>query len=142
MSQCRTDRDIRLSKYLLIFILSGCLSGFSTRAFSQGDTTARRERLQPPPHPKPPSLKAVINKINIFKKHKDDPAPVTPTETAKQPDPIPPLVPPPAPTPQPDAVKPKTTAKHTTTKKKTQKTTTPVPDKKKTKTNKPLQPLV
>jgi len=135
MSQCRRDWDTSVSKYLLIFTVSACLIGISPKAFAQADTAARRGHPQPPPHPKPPSLKEVINKINIFKKHKDDPAPTTATETAKQPDPVPPPAPP---APKLDPVKPNTSVKHATTKKKTKKasgTKKPAPPK-------PTQPLI
>ena len=129
------DRDTGVSKYLLIFVVAACLTGLSPKAFAQPDT-ARREHPQPPPHPKPPSLKEMVNKINIFKKHKDDAPPATAPEPVKQPDPVPP--PPPAPVVQPDPVKPNTPAKHTTTKKKTKKAT----GTKKPVAPKPTQPLI
>ncbi|HZX57961.1 MAG TPA: hypothetical protein VFE54_04525 [Mucilaginibacter sp.] len=140
MSQYRRDWYTGVSKYLLIFAVSACLIGMSPKAFAQADTTARRERPQPPPHPKPPSLKEIVNKINIFKKHKDDPQPVVTPAPVKQTDPAPPAPapPPPGPAPQPDAVKPKTPVKHTTTKKKTKKAT----GTKKPAAPKPTQPLI
>ena len=138
MSQCRKDRDTGVSKYLLILIVLVCLIGPSPGAFAQGDTTARRGHPQPPQHPKPPSLKEMVNKINIFKKHKDDPSAATTTDPVKQPDPAPPPLPPPGPAPQPDPVKPKTPVNHTTTKKKTKKAT----GTKKPAAPKPTQPLI
>jgi hypothetical protein len=136
MSQCREDRDAALTKYLLIFAVSASLSCISPKVFAQADTTTRREHPQPPPRPKHPSLKEMVNKINIFKKHKDDAQPTPTPEPVKPPDPVP-LPPPPKPTPQPEPVKPKTPVKHTT-KKKTKKAT----GTKKPAAPKPTQPLI
>ncbi len=136
MSQCRKGPGIPVLKYLLVSIVLVCLIGISPKVFAQGDTTARRGHPQPPPHPKPPSLKEMVNKINIFKKHKGDAQPTPTPEPVKPPDPVPP--PQPAPVVQPDPVKPNTPVKHTSTKKKTKKAT----GTKKPAAPKPTQPLI
>lgn len=75
MSQCRKNGGLnKLSKYLLIFSVGICLLCLSAHAIAQAppdDPRLSKDRPQPPPHPKPPSLKKMFSKINIFKKNKD-----------------------------------------------------------------------
>src|SRR5579863_699918 len=78
MSQCRKNGGLNpLSKYLLIFSVGICLLCLSAHGWAQtppDDPRLSKDRLQPPPHPKPPSLKKMFSKINIFKKNKDSAA--------------------------------------------------------------------
>lgn len=132
------------SRYLLIFSTALFFMCFSAHAFSQSDSGSRREHPKPPPRPKHPSLKEMVDKINIFKKHKKDDTQTDADKTGpsddnhKQPDPKPQPPPnPPAPQPQPVKPKPKATVKHSSSKK---KTTKPSTDKK--KTDKPTQVIM
>lgn len=75
MSQCRKNGAPHiLSKYLLIFSVGIFLLCLSAKAIAQAppdDPRLSHDRPQPPEHPKPPSLKKMFSKINIFKKNKD-----------------------------------------------------------------------
>jgi|GEM_PF-3293521 len=131
MSQCRKERSLPISGYLLIFATGLMLLCFSLGASAQDEA---RRPPPPPPHPKPKSLKEVVAKVktwNPFKKHKDTPNNASPTDNTtastgndKKTEPVPP---PPDPRPHPDAIKPKSTthALHKTTSVKKKKTVKP-----------------
>ncbi len=118
-------------KYLFVLFLGAMIFISSASAFTLPDTAKRQ---QPPPHPKPKSLKEIWTKINPFKKKNKDGSNSN-SQPEVDPKPIPPSPPPPQPQPKP--VTP-ITPKHKPTAKK--KKTTTSPDNK--KTDKPAQPLI
>jgi hypothetical protein len=160
MSQCRKNRGLNsFSRYLLIFSVGLCLLCLSFNVVAQTppeDPRLSKDRPQPPPHPKPPSLKKIFSKINIFKKNKDSAAengdkntPSTSTATAtaantgnKKPEQAIPV----ATEPQPTGIKPTTSTTSNSTptvgpmgkpasaKKKVKKTTKPATNTKTTTT--------
>ena len=105
----------------------------SVNTFAGTDTL----RKEPPPHPKPKSLKEIWTKINPFKKKKKDSSATDNHNEVKPPAPEP--VPPPKPTPV-DPPKPAPKHKTTGTTKKKVKPKTPAPATK--KTDKPTIPLI
>ncbi|MBS1525995.1 MAG: hypothetical protein JST19_10130 [Bacteroidetes bacterium] len=147
MLHCRNGVATPVRHFFLIFLLFLILGGFPGHVFAQTDSSGRRERPQPPPRPRHPSLKEMVDKINIFKKHKKDDESAdagkqnTADDNSKQPDPkpTPPAPTPPQPKSVPAPVKPKTAVKHTVKK----KTTKPTTDQKKPKTaSRPTQPII
>lgn len=156
MSQCRKNGGSHiLSKYLLIFSVGMFLLCLSAKAIAQAppdDPRLSHDRPQPPEHPKPPSLKKMFSKINIFKKNKDSapdngnkntPSPATTASTGSNKKPEPAAT---ATETQPVGIKPTTNATANTTptvnpmgkpvpvKKKTKKTTKPATSTKTTAT--------
>ena len=116
----------RLSILLLMLLLS-------VNTFAGIDSL----RKEPPPHPKPKSLKEIWTKINPFKKKKKDSSGTDNHNEVKPPAPEP--APPPKPTPV-DPPKPAPKHKSTGTAKKKTKPKTPVTDTK--KATKPTVPLI
>ena len=145
MSQCGKNCRIKVPGYLLIFTLLISLACFSNKAFSQDSTSTKgRHRHERPKHP---SFKKMLDKVNIFKKHKNEDTAAKATTQQPAPTPAPPPPPPPKPQQKTDSVKPKTTVKHTGTKKKAKKTIktttpTPPPAKPKPKTEKQATPII
>lgn len=119
-------------RHLLMLLLSFGILFTSVNAFAATDTL----RKEPPPHPKPKSLKEIWKKINPFKKHKDSSG--TKGSADKRDEgkpPVPEPVPPPKPSP---AITPKPAPKHKTAAKKKTKAKAPDAGTKKTSTTRPL----
>jgi len=116
-----------------------CLSVLLLMLFLSVNTFAGIDSLrkEPPPHPKPKSLKEIWTKINPFKKKKKDSSGTDNHNDVKPPAPEP--VPPPKPT-QVDPPKPAPKHKSTGTAKEKTKPKTPTPGTK--KTDKPTIPLI
>jgi type IV secretory pathway VirB10-like protein len=115
------------TKQVLIILISLGIIGLSVNGLAYGGDSTRRE---PPPHPKPKSIKEIWKKINPFKKKDknsgDDKSKTDDRKDVKPPDPAPP---PPSPKP---------TVKHTPAKKKAKAKPSTQPKK----TDKPTQPLI